>query len=115
MHWVQHLPPARTWACSEEEEEEEKEEGRGREGEEGGGRGRKEWEETHYPVKKEHLHTPVLGKWRGTVGTFLVSISRHRAVPIPAPQSAAAVLGEPLCLLPQKEEPPAPSSKSTGA
>lgn len=42
---------------------------------------------------------PVLGKWRGTVGTFLVTISRHRAVPIPAPQAAAAVLGEPLCLL----------------
>lgn len=101
-----------------EEEEKEKEEGRGREGEEGGGRGRKEWEEAHYPGKKEHLHTspPVLGKWRGTVGTFLVSISRHRAVPIPAPQAAAAVLGEPLCLgEPQKEEPPAPSSKSTGA
>lgn len=104
-----------TWACSRrgggrgkgkrrrkkegEEEEGEKEEGRGREGEEGGGRGRKEWEEIHYPGKREHPHTPVLGKWRVL---WVHSLCPYQGTELYGylPQAAAAVLGEPFCLLP---------------
>lgn len=113
-----------TWACSGEEEEEEggeEEEGRGRGGEEGrgrggGGEGRREGEgrrrgsrERKEGVGGDSLSwqegappQPRAGEVEGTVGTFLVYISRYRAVPIPATGCSCCPWGALLSAAPRK-------------
>lgn len=103
MRWVQHLHPDRTWACSGEEEEEE---GRGRGG---GGEGRREGEGRRRGrrERKEGVGGDSLS-WQegapphtcaGEVEGYLCPYQGTELCPY-LPQAAAAVLGEPLCLLP---------------